>query len=550
MLAILDRPVFRWLFFFALLLIEIIALTTSYEVPSPQYYFVAKTDAAWLFEFSKQYWRLMLWIIGACLLMVTPYYKAIFSDFVLLSNRYRWHVWFSFHIVSLAIFVVVTALLFKQPADPTRLTTAWFSIWAVIAGATFTLWLLALAPAKFWLRVIRDNRMELLAGILLGICAWILIGMLARQEAPLAQKELWSYLSRLTLQIVYFLLSWVYPDLIYQPESSVVGTATFPVQVTYACSGIEGVSMIIVFLAVYLWLFRKNLRFPQVLWLFPLGILAIWLANAIRIALLVAIGSSFSPEVAGVGFHAQAGWIAFTLISLAAITLTHRMSFFTSNVSQPTNTIVSDPLAAALLAPLLVQMAALMITSAFSGGFDWLYPVRIGIVTVVLCYFRKIYSRLVRTWSWQAPAIGTLVFIVWMVLEPSDQGSGAALLQGLEKLPSGWGAVWLVSRVFGSVIVVPLAEELAFRSYLIRKLIAKDFENVPNGRFSWLSFLLSSLLFGLLHDRWFAGTLAGMGYALALYRRGHLGDAVIAHMTTNALIAILVLTQGRWALWG
>jgi CAAX prenyl protease-like protein len=96
---------------------------------------------------------------------------------------------------------------------------------------------------------------------------------------------------------------------------------------------------------------------------------------------------------------------------------------------------------------------------------------------------------------------------------------------------------------------VPLAEELAFRAYLIRKLIANDFENVALGQFSWFSFLLTSVLFGLLHERWLAGTLAGMGYALALYRRGQIGDAVIAHMTTNALIAIFVLTQARWSLW-
>ncbi len=42
---------------------------------------------------------------------------------------------------------------------------------------------------------------------------------------------------------------------------------------------------------------------------------------------------------------------------------------------------------------------------------------------------------------------------------------------------------------------------------------------------------------------------AGMGYALALYRRGQLGDAVMAHMTTNALIAVVVLVDGRWSLW-
>ena len=281
-----------------------------------------------------------------------------------------------------------------------------------------------------------------------------------------------------------------------------------------------------------------------------MGILAVWLANTVRIALLIVIGSSFSPEVAMQGFHAHAGWISFTLISLAAIALSHRLRFFSANNHELVNNSASHTLASALILPLVVQLSALMITSAFSSGFDSLYPIRIGAIGAVLYYYRSAYSKLFSAWNWQAPSIGIVVFIFWMLLEPNDQGNGASLLQSLEKLSNGWAVVWLVSRVLGSVIVVPFAEELAFRGYLIRKLSAKDFENVPNGHFTWLSFILSSLLFGLLHDRWLAGTLAGMGYAVALYRRGQLGDAVIAHMTTNALIAIAVLTQGKWALWG
>ena len=61
--------------------------------------------------------------------------------------------------------------------------------------------------------------------------------------------------------------------------------------------------------------------------------------------------------------------------------------------------------------------------------------------------------------------------------------------------------------------------------------------------------MVSSACFGLLHDRWLAGTLAGFCYALALYRRKQIGDAVLAHGCTNALIAVFVLTQGRWSLW-
>jgi CAAX prenyl protease-like protein len=109
--------------------------------------------------------------------------------------------------------------------------------------------------------------------------------------------------------------------------------------------------------------------------------------------------------------------------------------------------------------------------------------------------------------------------------------------------------VWLVFRVVGSVVTVPLAEELAFRGYLPRRLQAADFEAVPLGRFTGLSFLASSVLFGLLHGRWLAGTLAGMFYALALYRRRDLAEPVLAHAVTNALIAAHVLATGNWSLW-
>jgi CAAX prenyl protease-like protein len=120
---------------------------------------------------------------------------------------------------------------------------------------------------------------------------------------------------------------------------------------------------------------------------------------------------------------------------------------------------------------------------------------------------------------------------------------------GLAELPYWAAGIWIFFRVAGSVITVPLAEELAFRGYLIRKLIARDFEHIPLNRFTWLSFLLSSVLFGLLHDRWLAGIIAGMLFALALYRRGQLGDAVVAHVTANALIAAYVLVYAKWALW-
>ena len=83
----------------------------------------------------------------------------------------------------------------------------------------------------------------------------------------------------------------------------------------------------------------------------------------------------------------------------------------------------------------------------------------------------------------------------------------------------------------------------------MRRLIAADFESVSFQRFTALSFIGSSLLFGALHSRLLAGSLAGAVYALVLYRRGEMSDAIVAHATTNALLAACVLATGAWSLW-
>ena len=86
-------------------------------------------------------------------------------------------------------------------------------------------------------------------------------------------------------------------------------------------------------------------------------------------------------------------------------------------------------------------------------------------------------------------------------------------------------------------------------AYLMRRITSVDFETISYGQASWLAIVVSSLLFGLLHGRWLAGTVAGICYALAARRRGLLCDAVVAHGVTNGMIAIYVLLTGAWQLW-
>ena len=349
--------------------------------------------------------------------------------------------------------------------------------------------------------------------------------------------------------LVEGLLSLVFSDTTCLADRNVVGTPTFQVSISAECSGYEGVGLIAAFISIALWIFRRDFRFPRAFALLPLGMILIWLANALRIALLIALGTWAYPELAAGAFHSLAGWYLFLFIGLGLIVWARRTRIF-SNLQTEVETHTSG-LDGAYLMPAMALVATAMITGALSPGFDRYYAARVVATATIFLVYRRSYAELRLRWSWKDVAIGCGVFALWIAMEPyaAPASSGTPIRSGLLSLSQREAAAWLVFRVVGSVIVVPLAEELAFRGYLTRRMRSADFQSIPPGQMTWWSLLLSSILFGALHGRWFAGTLAGMAYAWAYRRRGELADAVLAHAVTNGLIALTVLSTGSWSLW-
>jgi CAAX prenyl protease-like protein len=177
---------------------------------------------------------------------------------------------------------------------------------------------------------------------------------------------------------------------------------------------------------------------------------------------------------------------------------------------------------------------------------------RVVAAVFVLWRFRKAYAELNWTVGPAGVAIGIAVFVLWIAAErllgPGTPPTGA---------PAAWTAApdavrwtWLLFRVLGGVVTVPIAEELAFRGYVLRRLQSPDFTAVDLRTFAWMPFLVSSVLFGALHgSRWFVGAVAGMLFAWAAKRRASIGDAVAAHAVANLLLAAWVLVTGDWRLW-
>jgi exosortase E/protease (VPEID-CTERM system) len=394
-------------------------------------------------------------------------------------------------------------------------------------------------------------------------------------------QSFWNHTGETTIRAVEILLVPLAGGPVIRPEPFVLGTDTFQVKIMASCSGFHGIGLITMLLAGYLWWFRRLHRFPQSLLLFPIGVALIWLANIVRITALILVGVWISPAIAVDGFHSSAGWIAFITVGLGIIWAATRIPFFIKpgspieSAACRSDTAEASPLAAsppasldvsgrrsaatitttACLVPFLALTAITMLTRAFTSGFDLLYPVRVVCVAGVLWSLRDSLAWRQCRVSLLPVAIGTIAFAAWMLLTPGPKSPAAAGLDVARldphQLGQPWSAVWLLFRVAGSTVTVPIAEELFFRGFVTRRCIAEDTDTVPLGTFSWFSFLASAVSFGVLHgNAWLAGIVVGMLFGVALYVRRSLFDAVVAHATTNALLSSYVITTGSWSEWG
>lgn len=528
-----------WSLVFVMLPAEVIGLTIRFDMASPS----ADSRWSWLLGQSHHLPRVAVATLAAVVLIRGGQRLSSSSNPFGLwqSRRVAWAALLG-HVTAFAVFFQITAALLEG----SQLTSTTFPVllgaWVLAGVATLAFWIASLVPPRLWKALGRDTAVAFTAGLVLGIAAW---------AAGQATNSLWRPLGTGTLHLVQGMLSLITHDVICRPGDLVVGTTNFRVRIAPGCSGYEGIGLILVFLGSCLWIFRRTLRFPQAFLLLPLGIVVIWLANAMRIAGLVAMGSWGSEAIARGGFHSQAGWLAFNAVGFGIIVIARRSPLFTVDVQTRQPSSFASATTAYLL-PMLAIVATTMVTGAFTSGFDFLYPWRVLAAVLVLWIYRRQYTELQRTWSWEAVLIGVLVFALWMLFEQflhTGTGGGTVLLEGLRAMSKGGAILWLVCRILGSVLTVPLAEELAFRGYLIRRLQSVEFLNVPPGTFTPLALLGSSVLFGALHGRWLAGTIAGLLYAFAVRRRGNLTDGVVAHATTNLFIAVYVLITGSWALW-
>jgi exosortase E/protease (VPEID-CTERM system) len=416
-------------------------------------------------------------------------------------------------------------------------TTGALAALSSCAGLTALLALSSAAPLRWTLRVIGSMwRIPLLA-VAVGILSW---------RAAAAAESLWGILSTGTLHAVAWVLRLSSDEVTVDVTSNLIGVGAFEVLVAPVCSGVDGLGMVLVFQALWIALARARLRFPRALVLLPLGAVAALGANVLRISALLVVGASGWEELAFGGLHSKLGWIVFIGIALGTVAIAEKVHWLQRPAPAPAGAQGVSPAAVAYLAPFLGALATGLLTSIWADGpLDRWYGARILVAAAVLVGFRRSLPRPSLALSW-APA---LLAAGLLALYVAGSGDGQALTAGLARLgdPERWA--WLAIRVFGSCLVIPVVEELAFRGFLLPWLVSPDFESVPPRTWTWPAVVFSSLAFGAVHQQWVLGTLAGFAFAAARLRRGRLSDAILAHAIANAGVAAAVVLGGRWELW-
>ena len=444
--------------------------------------------------------------------------------------------WLTIHGLLIVPFAVLSAGLYggTLPLPFGVVAVAWHAC-ALTAALTL---IAAVAPPSLWMQLVRRTGILPLYALLAAVAA-----VLAIQ----ASQHLWESTADLTFRLVRLTLKPLLPALQSNTDTLTLSTQRFSVSVSEKCSGLEGVGLMLVFGATWLWYFRREYYFPRALIILPVSMVLVFVMNVLRIAALILIGNAGYPGIAIVGFHSQAGWIAFNLIALGVAVIAKRSSWMHRRAHAPTAT--AENATAAFLMPLLAILAAGMIAHAMSAGFELLYPLRWIAALVTLWVYRKRYATLDWNFSWRAPATGVLVAVVWMVfahfLLPPQMRP-----QALASLPAAARVAWTSSRFLAAAITVPIAEELAYRGYLLRRLVNADFQSVKFSTIRWPALVACASLFGITHgSMWLPAILAGLAYGAIAIKTTRIGEACVAHATTNALLAAAVLLFDQWQFW-
>jgi uncharacterized protein len=210
----------------------------------------------------------------------------------------------------------------------------------------------------------------------------------------------------------------------------------------------------------------------------------------------------------------------------------------------------------------ILPMAVFLAFTFVGGHWPSLYPLsyvsKTIVVALLLVLLWRHYTPIRWNHWWLGIIVGVIGIFQWVGMQLWLEARFEFFRPGEDVFdPTAAFATPLVLwsfiavRIAGAVLLVPVMEELFWRDFLWRTVLApNNFKLAAVGEWGWAPFLVVAIAFAFVHGNWWLTSIvwAAMIGLLLVYTRS-LGACIIAHAVTNLLLAVYVLVYQDWAFW-
>lgn len=222
----------------------------------------------------------------------------------------------------------------------------------------------------------------------------------------------------------------------------------------------------------------------------------------------------------------------------------------------PKPPLVRDDLAYVL--PMGIFLGITWLATQWPAGYPLLYGLKTLLTAVALVVLWRSFTRIRWNHAWLGVIVGVVGIFQWLGMQLLLQKHFAffrpadGAFNPFEHFSSDAARyAFIAMRIAGAVLVVPVMEELFWRDFLWRQVLApNDFKLASVGEPGLAPLLIVSGAFATVHGNWWLTAIvwALMIGVLLIYTRS-LGACIIAHATTNLLLAVYVLIYRAWSFW-
>lgn len=209
--------------------------------------------------------------------------------------------------------------------------------------------------------------------------------------------------------------------------------------------------------------------------------------------------------------------------------------------------------------PMGIFLALVWVGGQWPSAYVASYAARVVLVAAALAVLWRHYTPVRWNAWWLGVIVGVIGIFQWVGMQlwlqqhfdhfkPSE-----GFFNPEQTFGWGTGGFWafVALRLAGAVLVVPVMEELFWRDWLWRTILApNDFKLAGVGEWDWKAYLIVSGMFAAVHGNWWLTSIvwALMVGALLVYTKS-LGACILAHAVTNLLLAGYVLYTRDWSFW-